>query len=192
MFTLDTTAIQFPHAKVERVPVPWLFIYAGAVPLGILIAWAIVTRPGLHKVHVTILGLFVSVILTSFVTDVIKNAVGRPRPDLIDRCQPVCLAMLSMNAPSLLTHIPARGHSTARAYYVRSVHPNRSPCPSRWVALFPQRPFQLLLRWARLPFTIPCWSALYFPSSHRPLPLSSLHISSSWGGSYCDITLRGL
>jgi diacylglycerol diphosphate phosphatase/phosphatidate phosphatase len=26
--------------------------------------------------------------LTSFVTDVIKNAVGRPRPDLIARCKP--------------------------------------------------------------------------------------------------------
>lgn len=27
-------------------------------------------------------------VLTTFVTDVIKNAVGRPRPDLIDRCKP--------------------------------------------------------------------------------------------------------
>jgi diacylglycerol diphosphate phosphatase/phosphatidate phosphatase len=27
-------------------------------------------------------------ILTSFLTDVIKNAVGRPRPDLLARCQP--------------------------------------------------------------------------------------------------------
>lgn len=27
-------------------------------------------------------------ILTSFITDVIKNAVGRPRPDLISRCKP--------------------------------------------------------------------------------------------------------
>lgn len=29
-----------------------------------------------------------SVILTCFITDVIKNAVGRPRPDLISRCKP--------------------------------------------------------------------------------------------------------
>lgn len=27
-------------------------------------------------------------LLTAFLTDVIKNAVGRPRPDLLDRCQP--------------------------------------------------------------------------------------------------------
>lgn len=30
-----------------------------------------------------------SVVLTCFITDVIKNAVGRPRPDLISRCKPV-------------------------------------------------------------------------------------------------------
>lgn len=29
-----------------------------------------------------------SMALTCFVTDVIKNAVGRPRPDLIERCKP--------------------------------------------------------------------------------------------------------
>ena len=32
-----------------------------------------------------------SLLLTSFITDVIKNAVGRPRPDLIARCKPVSL-----------------------------------------------------------------------------------------------------
>lgn len=71
----------------------------------ILILSLAVTRAGLHKFHVTILGLFIrwetlhsfcrlykltapSLILTSFITDVIKNAVGRPRPDLISRCKP--------------------------------------------------------------------------------------------------------
>lgn len=29
-----------------------------------------------------------SLILTSFITNVVKNAVGRPRPDLISRCKP--------------------------------------------------------------------------------------------------------
>lgn len=66
----------------------WLFIYAGALPLGLLIAWSLVMRPGTHKAHVTILGWFISMILTLFLTDVIKNAVGRPRPDLIARCKP--------------------------------------------------------------------------------------------------------
>ena len=88
MFFLDNLAIGYPHAEVERVPVSWLFIYAGAVPLGALIAWALILRPGTHKAHVTILGWFISMILTMFITDVIKNAVGRPRPDLIARCKP--------------------------------------------------------------------------------------------------------
>ncbi|KAF2854251.1 acid phosphatase/Vanadium-dependent haloperoxidase [Plenodomus tracheiphilus IPT5] len=88
MFFLNNLAIGYPHAEIERVPVSWLFIYAGAVPLGILVAWSLVVRPGTHKAHVTILGWFISMILTLFITDVIKNAVGRPRPDLIARCKP--------------------------------------------------------------------------------------------------------
>ena len=31
---------------------------------------------------------FASIFLTTFITDVVKNAVGRPRPDLISRCKP--------------------------------------------------------------------------------------------------------
>ncbi|KAF2715382.1 acid phosphatase/Vanadium-dependent haloperoxidase [Pleomassaria siparia CBS 279.74] len=88
MFSLDNLAIQYPHAEVERVSVLWLFIYAGGIPLGILITWALVFQPGGHKAHVAILGWFISLILTLFITDLIKNAVGRPRPDLIARCKP--------------------------------------------------------------------------------------------------------
>lgn len=33
--------------------------------------------------------MYCRLVLTSFVTDVIKNAVGRPRPDLISRCKPL-------------------------------------------------------------------------------------------------------
>ncbi|RDL36956.1 uncharacterized protein BP5553_04389 [Venustampulla echinocandica] len=33
-----------------------------------------------------------SLILTSFITNVVKNAVGRPRPDLISRCKPAATA----------------------------------------------------------------------------------------------------
>lgn len=38
--------------------------------------------------HVTILGFFLAITLTALLTDIVKNAVGRPRPDLIDRCKP--------------------------------------------------------------------------------------------------------
>ncbi|KAI9834039.1 MAG: hypothetical protein M1819_003324 [Sarea resinae] len=89
MFSLDNIMIQFPHADVERVSTNWLMLYSLGVPLAVLIVWAAVTRPGVHKIHVTILGFAISVILTSFITDVIKNSVGRPRPDLIARCKPM-------------------------------------------------------------------------------------------------------
>ncbi|KAK5452279.1 hypothetical protein LTS15_007345 [Exophiala xenobiotica] len=88
MFTLDDHAKQYPHALVQRVSSWELIIYGGIGPLVFIILWATITRPGLHKAHVTILGLFISVFLTSLLTDIVKNAVGRPRPDLIARCKP--------------------------------------------------------------------------------------------------------
>lgn len=88
MFSLDNLSIQYPHAEIERVPVSWLFLYAGGIPLSILILWSLIFRPGTHKAHVSILGWFISLLLTLFITDLVKNAVGRPRPDLIARCKP--------------------------------------------------------------------------------------------------------
>ncbi|KAL3452358.1 phosphatidic acid phosphatase type 2/haloperoxidase [Aspergillus insuetus] len=88
MFTLDNQSIQYPFAVVERVPVLWSVFYAGAIPILILMVWAAILRPSPHKVQVTILGFLTALMLTSLITDIIKNAVGRPRPDLISRCIP--------------------------------------------------------------------------------------------------------
>jgi diacylglycerol diphosphate phosphatase/phosphatidate phosphatase len=88
MFFLDNLSISYPHAAQERVSVPYLFLYAGALPLALLTLWALAFRPGTHKAHVTFLGWWISMLLTMFLTDVIKNAVGRPRPDLLARCKP--------------------------------------------------------------------------------------------------------
>ncbi|RAL13269.1 phosphatase PAP2 family protein [Aspergillus homomorphus CBS 101889] len=88
MFHLDNKAIQFPFAVVERVPVVWSIVYAGVIPFLILLVWAATFRPSPHKVQVTLLGFLIAVMLTSLITDIIKNSVGRPRPDLISRCLP--------------------------------------------------------------------------------------------------------
>ncbi|KAL2354793.1 PAP2 domain protein [Cryomyces antarcticus] len=85
MFSLDILAIQFPHAEIERVPPAWLFVYGGGVPLLVLLLWTTVRKPQVHKIHVTLLGLFIRY----YTFAVVKNAVGRPRPDLIARCKPV-------------------------------------------------------------------------------------------------------
>ncbi|GFN17007.1 hypothetical protein AtubIFM56815_005000 [Aspergillus tubingensis] len=88
MFSLDNKSIQYPFAVVERVPVVWSIIYAGVIPFLVLLAWAAVFRPYPHKVQVTLLGFLIALMLTSLITDIIKNAAGRPRPDLISRCLP--------------------------------------------------------------------------------------------------------
>ncbi|EDN09996.1 PAP2 domain-containing protein [Histoplasma capsulatum] len=88
MFTLDDVAIQLPFALVERVPFLWSITYAGVTPLIIIILWALMIRRESHFAHVSVLGLLVTLILTSFLTDIIKNAAGRPRPDLLARCRP--------------------------------------------------------------------------------------------------------
>ncbi|GAB1315487.1 hypothetical protein MFIFM68171_05697 [Madurella fahalii] len=88
MFSLNDLRISFPHAEVERVPLTLDFVYALFIPLAVLIVHNLVTGASAHKHHVTILGLAIAMILTSFLTDVIKNMVGRPRPDLIARCLP--------------------------------------------------------------------------------------------------------
>ncbi|KAE8373350.1 phosphatidic acid phosphatase type 2/haloperoxidase [Aspergillus bertholletiae] len=88
LFSLDNKAIQYPFAVVERVSVVWSIIYAGIIPFVILVLWAAMFRPKLYNVQVTILGFVIALMLTSLLTDIIKNSVGRPRPDLISRCIP--------------------------------------------------------------------------------------------------------
>ena len=106
MFSLDNLSIQYPHAVIERVSVctpPGSKIHSLSVaeanvvdniaycvlaPLAAIALWAVAFRPPFHKLHVTVLGLIISVLLACFITDIIKNSVGRPRPDLIARCKP--------------------------------------------------------------------------------------------------------
>ncbi|KAG6008641.1 hypothetical protein E4U43_000112 [Claviceps pusilla] len=88
MFYINDLRISYPHALHERVSVFWLFIYASVTPLGILILYNLITRAPLATHEVTYLPFAISLVLASFLTDIVKNAVGRPRPDLLDRCHP--------------------------------------------------------------------------------------------------------
>jgi diacylglycerol diphosphate phosphatase/phosphatidate phosphatase len=88
LFVLSDHHIQYPHAEVERVPPLMLLLYGLGIPLLAVTAWAVIFQPGTHKARVTYLGLVTAVFLTTLVTDIIKNAVGRPRPDLLARCKP--------------------------------------------------------------------------------------------------------
>lgn len=72
----------FPHTTAHD------FLYALFLPLALVTAINLATRAPPHKHHVTLLPLVIALVLTSFLTDTIKNTVGRPRPDLLARCAP--------------------------------------------------------------------------------------------------------
>ena len=88
MFSISDTTIQFPFAKTERVPVWLLFVISYLIPAIVMAAWSAITSKGWRTIHLSILGLTASTALTVFATALIKNGVGRPRPDILDRCQP--------------------------------------------------------------------------------------------------------
>lgn len=111
MFSLDDLRISFPHAEIERVPIsqsalplppspsaqlttlpphPGLdLLYVVLLPILFLTAYNTIARAPSHTHHVTLLGLSISLALTVVLTDLIKNSVGRPRPDLLARCLPL-------------------------------------------------------------------------------------------------------
>lgn len=66
-----------------------LFVYAAGIPALLLLASTLILpNRSTHKTHVTLLGLALTILTTSFLTDIFKNAIGRPRPDLLARCKP--------------------------------------------------------------------------------------------------------
>ncbi|KAI4107372.1 MAG: hypothetical protein L6R37_001733 [Teloschistes peruensis] len=105
MFSLDDRAIQYPHAEVERVPpailnscllavkIDYNLLYSGVIPLLVILLTTVVIAPSppndrFHKPQVTAISLLTALFLTSLITDISKNAIGRPRPDLLARCKP--------------------------------------------------------------------------------------------------------
>ncbi|KAM0753035.1 acid phosphatase/Vanadium-dependent haloperoxidase [Meredithblackwellia eburnea MCA 4105] len=92
-FSLTDTSIQHTFAVNERVKFWQAIVYAGVIPAVIIIITGTAWRRSLWDVHNGVLGLFLACALATSMTEIIKVAVGRPRPDLIDRCQPPAGAM---------------------------------------------------------------------------------------------------
>ncbi|POY71007.1 hypothetical protein BMF94_5932 [Rhodotorula taiwanensis] len=88
-FSLTDTSIQHTYAVHERISFGMCIVYSAVIPLIIMAAIALIWRRSFWDCHSAILGLLLSVSLTTVFTQVVKVCVGRPRPDLIDRCQPV-------------------------------------------------------------------------------------------------------
>ncbi|GAA6063454.1 hypothetical protein JCM10212_002537 [Sporobolomyces blumeae] len=88
-FSLSDTSIQHTFAVHERITFGECIVYAGVIPAVLIILTGAIWRRSFWDVHNGILGLLLSVSITTVFTQVVKICVGRPRPDAIDRCQPV-------------------------------------------------------------------------------------------------------
>ncbi|RDK47138.1 phosphatidic acid phosphatase [Aspergillus phoenicis ATCC 13157] len=112
-FSLRNISIQYPYAVHERITIQEALCISGLAPLVIIIVYTLFID-GLFSHHKTqhpvsgkrkftgpyrwkdrlwelncgILGLLLSQGLAFVITQVLKNACGKPRPDFIDRCQP--------------------------------------------------------------------------------------------------------
>lgn len=80
------TDISYPM-KGNTVPFLAVPVYAIIFPV-IIFTMRYFRRRDLYDLHHAILGVLYSVLITAVVTDAIKDAVGRPRPDFFWRCFP--------------------------------------------------------------------------------------------------------
>ncbi|KAK2981485.1 hypothetical protein RJ640_021926 [Escallonia rubra] len=62
-------------------------LYAVLLPIAVFLLFYI-RRKDIYDLHHSILGLLFAVLITGVLTDAIKDAVGRPRPDFFWRCFP--------------------------------------------------------------------------------------------------------
>ncbi|KAL4815770.1 PAP2 superfamily-domain-containing protein [Aspergillus spinulosporus] len=92
VFSLDDTSISYP-LKSDTVSIITVGITCCAVPALLIAAITLLLPPlpwrlRLWELHAGLLGLALSLAGAFFVTSGLKDVVGKPRPDLLARCQP--------------------------------------------------------------------------------------------------------
>ncbi|KAI0197725.1 acid phosphatase/Vanadium-dependent haloperoxidase [Astrocystis sublimbata] len=103
-FSLNDPNISFPVTQRETVNSALLLTFNAGVPIVIILIVALVFVPGrtvpkgtpsslvwkrkLWELHTGWLGLALSLVAAWIITQGMKNLFGKPRPDLLDRCQP--------------------------------------------------------------------------------------------------------
>ncbi|OIW12915.1 hypothetical protein TanjilG_15835 [Lupinus angustifolius] len=80
------TDLRYP-LKPNTIPFWGVPLIAIVLPLVIILVYYFI-RNDVYDFHHAILGLLFSVLITAVITDAIKDAVGRPRPDFFWRCFP--------------------------------------------------------------------------------------------------------
>ncbi|KAK7054966.1 hypothetical protein VNI00_003429 [Paramarasmius palmivorus] len=87
-FSLENATIRYPYAVHERVPNIALYFICFVAPVLLQPVVNFLTVRSWWDLHNSTLGLILGLALTGSITQFVKITVGRPRPDLIDRCQP--------------------------------------------------------------------------------------------------------
>ncbi|KAJ8583313.1 PAP2-domain-containing protein, partial [Rhizopogon salebrosus TDB-379] len=87
-FSLSDLSLRYPHAVEQRVGTIGLRLISCGTPFAIQSLVNYLTVPSWWDFHHSTLGLLLSLSMTGSVTQLVKVTVGRPRPDLIARCQP--------------------------------------------------------------------------------------------------------
>lgn len=113
-FSLDNKSLQYPYAVKERITIVEALLISIASPIVIIIFYTLVIdglfshhkssstdgtgrrkltgpyrlKDRLWELNCGILGLLLSQGLAFVTTQILKNVCGKPRPDIIDRCQP--------------------------------------------------------------------------------------------------------
>jgi len=88
-FSLSDTSLRHPYAVHQRVPDAALYIIAFVAPLVLQGCVNLITIRSWWDFHNATLGLVLGLATTGAFTQITKITVGRPRPDIIDRCQPI-------------------------------------------------------------------------------------------------------
>ncbi|KAL7411515.1 phosphatidic acid phosphatase type 2/haloperoxidase [Mrakia frigida] len=100
-FDINDTSLHHTFAVHERVPPYALFLICLLFPVVVILIVSLGVLRSAWDLHSGLLGLILSLAVTSTATNIIKICVGRPRPDLLDRCQPA--AGLSNPTPYTLS-----------------------------------------------------------------------------------------
>ncbi|KAF8943853.1 hypothetical protein BGZ47_004954 [Haplosporangium gracile] len=79
----------YPFQEKETVPIWALVLIMAVLPVVLMFIVSIGIRKSPYDFHNGVLGLLLSVLLTTIFTQAIKVAVGKHRPDFLSRCVPM-------------------------------------------------------------------------------------------------------
>lgn len=81
------TNLKYPFYQKDTIPMYVVPVYAGILPIAIFLMYYM-RRKDVYDLHHAMLGLLYALLITAVITDSIKDATGRPRPNFYYRCFP--------------------------------------------------------------------------------------------------------